>query len=164
MSDDVCGSTDTSSGDPCQFSPADSCPWHNEDKNPDSRNTELEDDHSIVDLVAGQLQNGDTVPEACAEANISEDQYYSWRRRGLEDDGIFAKFRKETARARKTAGKRDRERLRRECKENGDTRTWFKLHMNQYGDTYGDEDTDMRDGTEIVLHESEDTYTAALEN
>jgi hypothetical protein len=36
--------------------------------------------------------------------------------------------------------------------------------MNQYGDAYGDEDTDMREGTEIVIHESESTYRDAIEN
>lgn len=36
MSDDVCGSTDTCSGEPCQFSPGESCPYHDTDDPPDA--------------------------------------------------------------------------------------------------------------------------------
>lgn len=164
MSDDICGCEDTTSGDPCQFTPGDSCPWHNTDKPAQNgRETILEKDPSIIDLIAGCLQNGDTVPEACAEAGISEDSYYRWQRKGKQqDEGIYADFRKEAARARRIAGKRDREELKRACRDSDDTRTWLKLHMNQYGDVYGDEDTDMRDGTEIILHDSAESYREAV--
>jgi transposase-like protein len=144
--DDVCGSTDTTSGEPCQFSPGDSCPWHDTDETPDTRNTALEEDPSLTDKVAERLAAGDTVAVACAEVpGVSEDQYYEWRRRADEDGGVFADFRKETTRARRGAGRRDKNELKQEIEKEGDTRTWYKLHMKQYGDQYGDEDMDMRE-------------------
>lgn len=36
MTDDICGSEDTTSDDPCQFSPGDSCPYHDTDDPPDN--------------------------------------------------------------------------------------------------------------------------------
>lgn len=165
--DDVCGH-EKNNGEPCTFSaryPDGKCGHHTEHDTGEAdtgRESMLEKDESIIDLIAGCLQNGDTVPEACAEAGISEDAYYRWRRKGKDDDGLYSQFRKETARARRIAGKRDREELKRACRDKDDTRTWLKLHMNQYGDTYGDEGTDMRDGTEIILHDSAESYREAV--
>jgi len=144
--DDICGSTDTSSGDPCKFTPGESCPWHDEESDPNTRQTALEQDPSITDKVADRLAAKDTVAEACAEIpEISEDQYYEWRRRADDDGGVFAEFRKETTRARKGAGRQDRAELKEKLREENDTRTWYKLHMKQYGDQYGGEEMDMRD-------------------
>jgi len=145
MSDDAekCGA-DTTKGGTCE-NPADSCPWHNTDSNPDTRQTALEQNSDLIDHVADRLSAGDTVAEACAEVNgVSEDQYYAWRRRA-DDGGVFAKFRKETTRARKGAGRQDRAQLQQAIRETSDTRTWYKLHMKQYGDQYGDDEMDMRE-------------------
>ena len=148
MSDDVCGSTDTSSGEPCQFSPGDSCPWHDTDNAPDTgRKHALEKDPDLIDKVADRLAAGDTVAEACAEVEgISERTFYEWRQRGSEeDDTMFSQFLHETTRARKGAGRQDRAQLQQAIEKTQDTRTWYKLHMKQYGDQYGDEDMDMRE-------------------
>jgi len=170
---DKCGYADTTTGEPCKWNEAEKgpCPWHSEEADEDAGKggTLLEQDNSIKDLIAGALQNGSTIAEACAEAGLAVRTYYDWRDRGKQDqsdgeDTIFAQFLQETTRARRRAGEMDRERLREKCRETDDTRTWFKLHMRQYGDSYGDEDTDMRDGTQVILHESAESYEDAIKN
>jgi len=155
MTEDICGA-ETVSGEPCQ-NPAESCPWHNVEDAPDTgRKNALEKDPDLIDKVADRLAAGDTVAEACAEVGeVSERQYYEWRQRASEDGGLFRKFRKETTRARKRAGRNDRAELERAIRESMDTRTWYKLHMKQYGDQYGDEDMDMREESDTLTVESE---------
>jgi len=144
MSDDkdICG-VETTQGHPCK-NDAGSCPWHGEDATDKSY---LERNPDLVDKVADRLAAGDTVAEACAEIPmISERSYYDWRKQGKEqEDTVFSRFLHETTRARKGAGRQDRAELQEEIESQGDTRTWYKLHMKQYGDQYGDEDMDMRE-------------------
>ena len=119
------------------------------------RKSELHEHSEIVDLVAGELQNGATVPEACAEAGISTSSYHDWRRKGeVEDaDEVFVEFLEQTTRARRIGAKRDRERLKDLIAEEGDTRTWYKLHHDQYGDSYDEEggDGDAAEGIPLVV-------------
>lgn len=128
------------------------------------RRAELEQHTEIVDLVAGELQNGATVPEACAEAGISARSYHNWRRKGEQresdgvdaDDDVFVQFLQETTRARRIGAKRDRERLKDLIADEGDTRTWYKLHHDQYGDSYEEEggDGDAAEGIPLVVPEA----------
>jgi len=163
--DDICGSTDTTTGDPCSRDAgwgrdADSGPCidHVDSNAGTGRRCELKQDESIIDLVAGELQNGATVPEACAEAGIGTSSYHDWRRQGEADeaDAVFVEFLEETTRARRVGAKRDRERLKELIAETGDTRTWYKLHHDQYGDSYDEEggDGDAADGVPLVVPET----------
>lgn len=163
--DDICGSTDTVSGDPCQRdagwgrdTDASPCIDHADGDGGTGRQTLLQQDDSITDLVAGELQNGATVSEACAEAGISTSAYHEWRRKGEADDAAdeFMEFLEETTRARRVGAKRDRERLKELITETGDTRTWYKLHHDQYGDSYDEEggDGDAADGIPLVVPEN----------
>jgi len=165
MTDDICGSTDTHSGERCQRSAgwgrdADSGPCidHTDTEHGTGRVCELKRDESITELVAGELQNGATVPEACAEAGISTSAYHEWRQRAEADDAadVFVEFLEETTRARRIGAKRDRERLKELIAENGDTRTWYKLHHDQYGDSYDEEggNGDAAEGVPLVVPEN----------
>ena len=84
--------------------------------------------------------------------------YHEWRRQGEADDALdeFAEFLEETTRARRIGAKRDRERLKKLIAETGDTRTWYKLHHDQYGDSYDEEggDGDAADGIPLVVPEN----------
>ena len=151
MSDEeLCGAP-TTKGRPCQNA-AESCPWHGEDAHAEPRKTLLEEQPEIKDIIVGELQAGATVPEACAEAGVRKSAYYQWRNRGKEDDvpAIFTEFTEETTHARRIASKEDRRNLKDRCKETNDTRTWYKLHHDQYGDTYGQEEEDERDTGDVV--------------
>jgi hypothetical protein len=145
-----CGAP-TTKDRPCQ-NDADSCPWHGEDATAEPRKTLLEEQPEIKEIIVGELQAGATVPEACAEAGVTKDQYYDWNRRGKESDAkdVFSNFSNETTHARRIASKEDRRNLKSTCIENDDTRTWYKLHHDQYGDTYGQEEEDDRETGERV--------------
>lgn len=136
---DICGA-DTSKDRPCQ-NPADSCPWHGDDATAEPRQTLLEEKPEIAEIVAGELQNAHTVPKACAEANISTDQYHDWYHRGKADDAkeVFREFRKQCRRARMIAASTDRNSVKEIAREKGDARTLWKAHMQQYGDIYAEE-------------------------
>jgi len=119
------------------------------------RKSQLHEHDEIVDLVAGELQNGATVPEACAEAGISTSAYHEWRRKGEANDAdnVFVEFLEQTTRARRIGARRDRERLKDLIADEGDTRTWYKLHHDQYGDSYKEEggDGDAAEGIPLVV-------------
>jgi DNA-binding protein H-NS len=143
MSDDICGA-ETTKGTPCKRKSG-SCPWHGDDADAETRKTLLEERPEIKEIIVGELQNNATVPEACSEAGVSKRQYYFWREKADETDkDIFRNFRDETTRARRIASRNDRRDLKEKCKESGDTRTWYKLHHDQYGDTYGEEERESR--------------------
>lgn len=157
--EEICGEP-TADGQPCERAPgwgrdAESgpCKDHAEGAGSTGQTALLERDESIIEVMAGELQNESTVPEACAEARITVDQYHKWRRRGESEDAgeLFRKFRKRTARARRIAAKQDREELKDEAKEAKDTRTLYKLHHDQYGDTYGEEGGDGHEADGIPL-------------
>jgi len=165
MTDDNCGCEDTTTGEPCQRAAGwgrdvdeGYCIDHADGAGGTGRKSELEKNPSITELVAGELTNGATVPEACAEAGIGTTAYHDWRRKGEADeaDGVFAEFAEETTRARRIGAKQDRERLKDLIAENGDTRTWYKLHHDQYGDTYDEEggDGDAAEGIPLVVPEN----------
>lgn len=140
--DDVCGYDDTTTGHPCQWPHGrDSCPWHDIDGEPPTRSSLLEEEPPIKDLVAGELQNESTVPEACAAAGISVDQYHRWYGKGKDDDAkeIYREFRREARRARMIAAGTDRETVKTVAEKNADARTLWKAHMQQYGDIYAEE-------------------------
>jgi len=155
MTDEICGA-ETTQDHPCQ-NPADSCPWHGENATAEPRNTLLEEQPEVKEIIVGELQAGATVPEACAEAGVTKRQYYLWRDKA-DDNDLFRDFRNETTHARRIASKQDRHSLKQRCIENDDTRTWYKLHHDQYGDTYGKESEDEREtggGIEINVASSE---------
>lgn len=164
MSDEICGES-TGDGEPCQRDAgwgrdADTGPCldHADEAGGTGRTALLEEDPSIIDVMAGALQSGATVPEACAEARISVDQYHKWRGRGDHEDAadLFCKFREETARARRVAARQDRSMVKEEAKAAGDTRTLYKIHHDQYGDTYDEEggDGEAADGIPLVVPDS----------
>ncbi len=146
-----CGA-ETTQGHPCQ-NPAASCPWHGEDATAEPRQTLLEEEPSIAQVVAGELQNEKTVPEACAEANISINQYNKWYARGADDDAedVFRNFRRECRRARMIAAGSDRDNLKNLAREAGDTRTLWKAHMQQYGDIYAEEGSEETTGIPFAV-------------
>lgn len=158
--DEICGSTDTHDGEPCGRAAgwgrdADSGPCidHADEDGGTGRICDLKRDDSIIDLVAGELQNGATVPEACAEARISEDQYYDWRRRAYDEDAdaVFSKFYEETERARRIDSKAKRDRLWDEAMKQGDIRTAYKLYHDQHGDAFGEESSGEDESAAIPL-------------
>lgn len=159
--DDICGEL-TGEDTPCQRAAGwgreedtGPCIDHSDEDGGTGRTCLLEEDPSIVEVMEGALQSGATVPEACAEARITVDQYHKWRGRGESDDApeLFRKFRNQTARARRIAARQDRSNVKEHAEQAGDTRTLYKLHHDQYGDTYDEEggDGDAAEGIPLVV-------------
>lgn len=79
---DICGSTDTTSGEPCKFSPGASCPWHNEDKEtPDNgRPTKLS--YERQEKIATAIEKGKSLNSASRMAGVDPATVYNWIDRG----------------------------------------------------------------------------------
>jgi hypothetical protein len=161
----ICGSTNTHDGKPCQRAAgwgrdADGgcCVDHTDTEDGTGRRCLLKRNESIVELVAGELQTGATVPEACAEAGISTSAYHEWRRKGeaKDADDVFVEFLEQTARARSIDAKEKRRELWQEAMDNGDYRTAYKLYHDQHGDTFGEEggDGDAAESIPLVVPEN----------
>jgi len=152
---DICGSTDTSSGDPCQFSPGDSCPWHNEDKEtPDNgRDSKLTKERE--ENIAQAIENGRSMTAAARMASVSRNAVYSWIEKGeTQDEGIYSDFHDRITRAR---GQGEEFYLRtalQMAKENDDHRFIASLMKQRYPDSWGDTETGVEADT-VKLEVSE---------
>lgn len=139
-----CGAT-KNDGNPCTYPPKHPdgrCGHHTRHGEPKANTqTLLEQSPEIKDLIAGEVQNGATIGEACSEANINRSTHDNWINRGKQDDAddIYQEYRREVTRARRTAAKNERRQLKVMCAEAGDTRTYWKIHQEQYGDLYADD-------------------------
>jgi len=145
-STDVCGSTDTTSGEPCQFSPGDSCPWHNDDKEtPDNgRPTKLSYDRQ--EKIATAIEAGKSLNSAARMAGVDPSTVYGWIDRGeaAKEDGKeneFVDFYERLTRA-KGYGEDFYFGLALElAKENEDHRFIASLMKQRYPDSWGETET-----------------------
>ena len=158
-STDVCGSTDTTSGEPCQFSPGDSCPWHNDDKEtPDNgRPTKLSYDRQ--EKIATAIEAGKSLNSAARMAGVDPSTVYGWIDRGeaAKEDGKeneFVDFYERLTRA-KGYGEDFYFGLALElAKENEDHRFIASLMKQRYPDSWGDTETGV-DADTVKLEVSE---------
>jgi len=154
MSDDVCGSTDTSSGEPCQFSPGDSCPWHNTDNPPDNgRDSKLSKERE--EKIAQAIEAGKSMTIAARKAGVSRNAVYSWIEKGEDqDEGIYADFHDRIMRARGEGEDFYLSLALKMAKENGDHRFIASLMKQRYPDSWGETDTGV-DADTVKLEVSE---------
>ena len=141
-------------GEPCTYPgkyPDGKCGHHTEVEGVGDKQTLLEENPSIAELIQGEIQNGATISEACSEANISKSTHGNWMQKGKQQDAseIFQEYRKGVTRARRTAAKNERRQLKQMCAEEGDTRTFWKIHQEQYGDLYAGESEEAEDSKPI---------------
>lgn len=147
MVEEQCGYV-KNDGDACTFAPKypDGRCGHHTDHETGStgRTSRLNENPEVITLMAGEIRQGATISEALAEVEektgvfIAQSTHGNWMQRGKSDadDSIYKEYRKEVMRARKNAARSERRQLKQECLENGDTRTFHKLHKEQYGDLY----------------------------
>lgn len=102
MSDDICGSTDTTDGSPCQRSAG----WgRDEDDGPcvDHETDEVRPRKLTKELqerIASDLEAGIPVKHAAPANGITENTYYRWVRLGEEaDEGVLSQFSQRVTRA-----------------------------------------------------------------
>lgn len=154
MTNDICGHP-TQNGGKCQFTAKyedGKCGHHTDvTEDGDNKKSLLERDESIAELIAGEVQNGATIGEACSEANVARSTHDNWMARGKESDSkeIYSEYRSKVRRARMTAAKNERRQLKVMCAEKGDTRTYWKIHQEQYGDLYAGEESESEQSEPI---------------
>lgn len=147
---DECGHT-KNDGEPCTFPGKyddGKCGHHTQhdskDK-PKGKQSLLETNDGITDLIAGEVQNGSTIGEALAEADLARGTHDRWMAKGKDESSkeCYQKYRSEITRAREIAKKNDRKSIERDAVDQGDLRLRWKIHMQQYGDAYeGDATSD----------------------
>ena len=131
-------------GEKCTFAgkyPDGKCGHHTEHDAADKskgKESILEKNPSTIDLIAGEVQNGSTIGEALAEAQIARGTHDRWMAKGKDEASkdCYQKYRSEVTRAREIAKKNNRKKIKRDAVDQGDLRLRWKIHMQQYGDAY----------------------------
>lgn len=78
--DDICGSTDTTTGEPCQ-NDADSCPWHDVEEQPDTgRPSKLS--YERQEKIASAIEAGKSLNSAARMAGVTPTTVFNWLDRG----------------------------------------------------------------------------------
>jgi transposase-like protein len=159
MSDERCGSTNTTTGEPCQNN-ADSCPWHNTDDPPETgRPSKLS--YERQEKIATALESGKSLNSAARMAGVTPQVVYNWLDRGEAEkqqgkENEYTEFLDRITRA-KGHGEDFYYNLALElAKENEDHRFIASLMKQRYPDSWGDTETgvDADQGTTIELPES----------
>lgn len=140
MSDEECNGI-KNNGEPCTYPakyPDGKCGHHTDTDGVNEKKSMLEENPGIAELIQGEIQNGATVSEACSEANVAQSTHGNWMQKGKDENAkdIYKEYRNGVMRARRTAAKNERRQLKVMCAEQGDTRTYWKIHQEQYGDLY----------------------------
>jgi len=160
-----CGAQ-TSNGGTCSFKekyPDGRCGHHTDHTDTSTgKQSTLEQHPEIVDLMAQEIQQEATISEALAEVEektglvIPRSTHDNWIAKGKQagEDGLYKEYRSQVTRARKLAVRSDRGDIKNRAKEQGDIRTLYKFHMEQYGDLYeGDTSVEQGSGAPFAVPE-----------
>lgn len=158
MSDDICGSDDTTSGEPCGFTPGDSCPYHNTDDPPDNgRPTKLT--YERQENVAAMIEQGHSITAAARANGVHRETIHNWMKRGeQQDEGVFADFFDRLTRAQGTGEQQYVAALIEIAKENDDTATLMSMLKQRYPESWGDVDRGEQ-STGVNVHLDSDDVT-----
>lgn len=149
-----CGSTNTTSGEPCQFKPGDSCPWHDVDKTPDTgRPTKLS--YERQEKIANAIEQGKSINSAARMVGVDPTTVHGWIDRGESEieagnENEFTEFYHRLTRAR-GHGEDFYHNLALElARENEDHRFIASLMKQRYPDSWGDTETGVESGEVTV--------------
>lgn len=159
MSDENCGSTDTSTGKPCQRDAGwgtdrdyGYCTTHTDDDDgpPAHRPTKLTRERQ--ESIAQMLEKGHSVKAACRCNGIHHSTFYDWLEKGDEqEEGLFADFSDRVTRARGAGERKLVDELLEMAREQNDTRAILSILKNRYPDSWGDGDIEEQGGTVEVF-------------
>jgi transposase-like protein len=153
MSDDRdrCGSTETSSGEPCQRSAGwgreattGPCADHHDGTERDhpgagGRPTKLTYDRQ--ESIAAAVEDGVPIVAACRENEIDPSTHRRWMNRGeQQDEGVFAEYCTRLARALGYDQRTKTQVLWETAEETGDTATMLTVLKQRYPETWQDQD------------------------
>jgi len=142
MTDDLCGSTNTSSGVPCKWNIAKKgeCPFHNTDDPPENgRPTKLS--YERQERIATAVEEGVPLVAACRLNNISHETHTNWMEKGQEEDeGPYADYFGRLTRALGTDQEKKTQQLWEAAQETNDTATMLTVLKQRYPETWQDQD------------------------
>jgi hypothetical protein len=151
---DTCGAP-TNDGGTCSFAakyPDGKCGHHTtseEKADSKEKQSKLETNPELIDLIREEMTRGATIAEALAEVEqktgliLPRSTHDTWMQKGRQEDGkdIYIKYRSMVNRARQRGKKTDRNSIKQTAQEKGDVRTWLEVHKMQFGKLYNDEET-----------------------
>lgn len=159
--DDICGSTDTSDGEPCENPPSRDdgrCHLHTQlgDQSDVGRDPKLTKHRQ--ENIASMLEGGQSIRAACRCNDIGTTTFYEWLDRAdRQDEGIYADFAERVARARGQGESQLVDELLDMVREKGDTRTLLSIVKSRYPESWGDAEAGEEGGTvNIHLSPTED--------
>lgn len=153
-SDDICGA-ETGDGSNCQNPPSREdgrCHHHTKagDGFSGGRDTKLT--YERQESIAQMLEESHSVAAACRCNNISRESFYTWLRKGdQQDEGIYADFSDRVAQARGIGEADLKDEVMEAAREQGDTRTMLSILKSRYPDSWGDADATEEGGT-VNIH------------
>jgi transposase-like protein len=153
-----CGSTDTTTGDPCQ-NDKDSCPWHDVDEQPETgRPTKLS--YERQEQIAGAIEQGKSLNSAARMAGVDPSTVYGWIDRGESEikagnENEFTEFYKRLTRAKGQGEDFYFNLALQLAKENEDHRFIASLMKQRYPDSWGDTETGV-DSDSVTIEITED--------
>jgi len=151
---DLCGSENTSSGEPCAWNEAEQgpCPWHSDDDPPDNgRDSKLTKERQ--EAIASHIEQGKSIQSAARMNGITPQTVYNWLDRGEEDENsIYADFFDRITRARGYGEETYFNVVWEIAKEQGDHRFLASLMKQRYPDAWAsDEDAPGVDTNATVI-------------
>jgi len=156
MTDDLCGSTNTSSGDPCKWNIAKKgeCPFHNTDDPPENgRESKLSKERE--EQIAQAIERGKSINSAARMAGITPQTVYNWLDRGEDEENtVYADFFERITRAKGFGEDKYFNVIWEMAKEEGDHRFLASLMKQRYPDSWGDTDTGV-DADTVTIEVSE---------
>jgi transposase-like protein len=149
---------DTSSGEPCQFSPGESCPWHDTDETPDTgRPTKLS--YERQENIATEIENGKSISIAARKNDVSPKTVRNWLEKGEADiaqdkENEFTEFFRRFRRAKGYGEDWYVELITELARENEDHRFLMSMLKQRYPDEWGETETGVEADT-VKLEVSE---------
>jgi predicted DNA-binding protein YlxM (UPF0122 family) len=157
MSEDICGSEDTSSGEACQWDESERgpCPYHTKEEPTDAgRDSKLTKERE--EKIAQAIEQGKSMTIAARKAGVSRNAVYSWIEKGEDqDEGVYASFHDRLMRARGEGEDFYLSLALDMAKENGDHRFIASLMKQRYPDSWGETDTGV-DADNVTIEISEE--------
>lgn len=159
-SEDKCGSTDTTTGEPCQR-PAgwgrDTNRGHCQDHKEPGRDPKLT--QARQEKIAGAIEEGKSIASACRMAGIDRTTFYNWMGRGEDEkETVYSEFFNRITRARGHGEDQYFTTIFELAKQEGDLATLMSMLKQRYPESWGDVKRGEQAGGVIVNLGDEEEY------
>ena len=163
MTGETCGHpTDGGDGPPCDLPasrPDGRCHHHTDTEDTNTGRPREAPSKATEEQIAGVIEGGGSIREACRRAGVHPSTFYSWMEYGEEEDaGPFADFRDRLVRARGEGESQYRQTLMEIAEDTGDTATLMAMLKQRYPESWGEVDRGEQQGGVVVNVGDPDEY------